>query len=111
MIEGIIKSRVVGVGLGIERTVFAIVDMRGAIIAKDGFCTTDFSNVNDYVAHLSQRIMQLVEANGGYETIRSVGINAPSGNFKTGNIEYPPNLPWKGQTPMSAMLRDPLGLD
>lgn len=110
MIEGIIKSRVVGVGLSIERTVFAIVDMRGVIIAKDEFATTDFLNVNDYVVHLTQGIMQLVEANGGYETIRSVGISTHSGNFKTGNIEYPPNLPWKGQTPMAAMLRDRLGL-
>jgi glucokinase len=110
MIEGTIKSRVVGVGLSVERTVFAIVDMRGTIIAQDEFSTTDYPNVNDYAAHLSESILKLVEDNGGYETIRSVGISAPSGNFKTGCIEYPPNLPWKGSTPLAAMLRDRLGL-
>jgi len=110
MIEGNVKSRVVGVGLSVERTVFAIVDMRGAIIAKDEFPTTDYPNVNDYAAYLSESILRLVEANGGYESIRSVGISAPSGNFKSGCIEYPPNLPWKGQTPLAAMLRDRLGL-
>ena len=110
MIEGAVKSRVVGVGLSVERTVYAIVDMRGTIIAQKEFPTTDFPNVNDFAAHLSECIFQLVEANGGYESIRSVGISAPSGNFKSGCIEYPPNLPWKGQTPLSAMLRDRLGL-
>jgi len=110
MIEGTVKSRVVGVGLSVERTVYAIVDMRGTVIAQDEFPTTDFPNVNDFIAHLSECILQLVEANGGYESIRSVGISAPSGNFKSGCIEYPPNLPWKGQTPIAAMLRDRLGL-
>ncbi|MBQ8463118.1 MAG: ROK family protein [Prevotella sp.] len=110
MIEGTIKSRVVGVGLSVERTVFAIVDMRGTIIAKSEFHTTDYPNPNEYAAHLSESILQLAEENGGYETIRSVGFSAPSGNFKTGCIEYPPNLPWKGSTPMAAMLRDRLGL-
>jgi dTDP-4-amino-4,6-dideoxygalactose transaminase len=63
MIEGTIKSRVVGVGLSVERTVFAIVDMRGTIIAQDEFSTTDYPNVNDYAAHLSESILKLVEDN------------------------------------------------
>ena len=110
MIQSTIKTRVVGVGLSIDETIFAIVDLRGNIIAKDSFPTTDFPNVNDFITYLSERIVALVEANGGYESVRSVGISSPSGNFRTGCIEYPPNMPWKGQIPMSAMLRDRLGL-
>jgi glucokinase len=46
----------------------------------------------------------------GYENIRSVGISAPSGNFLTGCIEHSPNLSWKGEIPLAAMMRDRLGL-
>ena len=105
-----IKTRVVGVGMSIDETDYAIVDVRGNIIAKDSFPTTDFPNVNDYVTFLSDRIVELVEKNGGYESIRSVGISSPSGNFRSGCIEYSPNMSWKGQIPMAAMLRDRLGL-
>jgi glucokinase len=110
MIQNVIKTRVVGVGTSIDETVYAIVDVRGNIIAKDSFPTTDFPNVNDFVTFLSDRIIALVEANGGYESIRSVGISVPSGNFKSGCIEHSPNMSWKGQIPMAAMLRDRLGL-
>jgi glucokinase len=105
-----IKTRVVGVGMSIDDTDYAIVDVRGNIIAKDSFPTTDFPNVNDYVTFLSDRIVELVEKNGGYESIRSVGISSPSGNFRSGCIEHSPNMSWKGQIPMAAMLRDRLGL-
>ena len=110
MIQAPIKNRVVGIDISIEQTVYAIVDMRGNILAKTEFATTDFPTANDFVTYLSDNILPFVEANGGYETIRSVGVSAPSGNFLTGCIEYSPNLPWKGKIPMAAMLRDRLGL-
>jgi glucokinase len=51
-----------------------------------------------------------VEQNGGYETIRSVGMCSPSGNYRTSSIENAPNMPWKGVVPLAAMLRDRLGM-
>jgi glucokinase len=54
--------------------------------------------------------MDLMEKNGGYESVRSVGIASPSANIRTGCIENSPNMPWKGVVPLSAMLRDRLGL-
>ena len=110
MIQTTIKTRVVGIDISIEQTVFAIVDVRGNILAKSEFATSDFSNVNEFVTYLTDKVVAFVEANGGYESIRSVGVSAPSGNFLTGCIEYSPNLPWKGRIPMAAMLRDRLGL-
>ncbi|MBR1484262.1 MAG: ROK family protein [Prevotella sp.] len=105
-----IKNRVIGVDISLERTTYAIVDVRGNIIAQDYFSTSDFENVNEYVSSLSERIIMLTEANGGYDTIRSMGISSPSGNFLTGCIENPPNLHWPGVTPLAAMLRDRLGI-
>ena len=49
MSQSTIKTRVVGIDISIEQTVYAIVDMRGNIIAKQGFATTDFSTANDFV--------------------------------------------------------------
>ena len=110
MEEKIIKKRVIGVDVSLERTTYAIVDIRGNMIASDHFCTLDYPNVNDFVSHLSEGIVTLAENNGGYETIRSVGISMPSGNQLTGCVENAPNLPWKGVIPLAAMLRDRIGL-
>ena len=110
MTESIIKNRVIGVDISLERTSFAIVDVRGEIIARDGINTLDYSTVTDYVSALSEKVVMLAEANGGYEYIRSMGISAPSGNYLTGCIENAPNLHWKGVVPLAAMLRDRLGI-
>lgn len=104
------KSKVIGVDIGVEHTTLAIVDIRGTIIAEDRIPTKDYPDVNVFVNELSEKIVNLVEENGGYETVRSVGISAPSGNFLTGCIENAGNMPWKGVIPMAVMLRDRLGL-
>lgn len=105
-----IKTRVVGVDIREVKTTNALVDIRGEIIAMDYFMTMDYPDVSDFVTVLSERIIQLVEENGGYEKVRSVGLSAPSGNFMTGCIENAANMPWKGVVPLAAMLRDRLGL-
>ncbi|MCR5643451.1 MAG: ROK family protein [Prevotella sp.] len=104
-----VKNRVVGVDIS-TRTTYAIVDIRGNIIAEDGFETYEYPNVNDFVAKLADSILELVVANGGYESIRSIGISSPSASIVTGCIVNAPNLPWKGVVPLAAMLRDRLGL-
>lgn len=105
-----IKTRVVGVDIREVRTTYALVDIRGEIIAMDYFNTMDYPDVSDYVSTLCEKIIMLVEENGGYEKVRSVGISAPSGNFYTGSIEHAANMPWKGAVPLATMLRDRLGL-
>ncbi len=105
-----IKSKVVGVDISNETTTYAIVDVRGNILAEDSFPTEDYPDVNDFVTTLSEKIVTLVEANGGYETIRSVGVSAPSATSVSGCIENAANLPWKGIVPLAAMLRDRMGL-
>lgn len=105
-----IKTRVVGVDVGMTETTYAVVDIRGNVIAEEKFLTTDYPVLNDYVAALCDRIIQMVMDNGGYEAIRSVGMSVPSANFTTGCVENASNLPWKGVIPLAAMMRDRLGL-
>jgi glucokinase len=110
MEQSVIKTKVVGVDISFERTTYAIVDIRGNILAEDSFLTSDYPDVNNFVTALSEKIVMLVEAKGGYETIRSIGISAPSASCVSGCIENAANLPWKGVVPMAAMLRDRIGL-
>ena len=110
MSDTVVKKRVVGIDISLEETIYAVVDVRGNILAKDSFPTLDYPDINNYVSALAEHVVELVEANGGYETIRSVGISCPSANFQTGCIVNAANMPWKGVVPLSAMLRDRLGL-
>jgi glucokinase len=110
MIQNGIKTRVVGVDISLERTSIGIVDIRGNIIATDCFVSSEHPYIGDYVTVLCEHIMNLVDQNGGYESIRSVGVCAPSGNYRTSSIENAPNMPWKGVVPLAAMLRDRLGM-
>ena len=110
MSDTVVKKRVVGIDISLEETIYAVVDVRGNILAKDSFPTLNYPDINNYVSALAEHVIELVEANGGYETIRSVGISCPSANFQTGCIVNAANMPWKGVVPLSAMLRDRLGL-
>lgn len=110
MIHTTAKKRVVGVNIGLESTTSAIVDVRGNILARDSFPTQEHPNISEFVAFFSERLINLMEDNGGYDTIRSVGIGVSSGNFVKGCIEYSPSLPWKGEVPLASMMRDRLGM-
>ena len=60
----------------------------GNIIAQDSFPTQDHPSINEFIAFLSYRLMQIIEANGGYETIRSVGVGVLSGNCSGKNLVH-----------------------
>ena len=110
MFQCISKRRVVGVNIGLYTTSYAIVDVRGNVIAQDEFPTMEHPNINEFVAFLTERLVEMMEANGGYDTIRSVGVGVLSGNFVKGCIEHSPCLPWKGEVPLASMLCDQLGM-
>ena len=105
-----IKSKVVGVDISNESTTYALVDIRGNILAEDSFNTQDYPVIEQFVSALSEKIVMLVEENGGYETIRSIGVSAPSASSVSGCIENAANLPWKGVVPLAVMLREQIGL-
>ena len=104
-----IKKRVVGIDISLDATTYAIVDVKGEVIAIDSFPTMDYPDINQFISALSDHLMEIVDKNGGYESIRSVGISAPSANFMAGSIVNAPNLPWKGVIPLSLQLRDRTG--
>lgn len=105
-----IKTRVIGIDIRLDKTTYGIVDIRGEIVAQDHFETSEYDDVNDFITVLADKLLALAEENGGYESIRSVGISAPSASSVSGCIENAANLPWKGIIPLAAMLRDRIGI-
>ena len=104
-----IKKRVIGIDIGLDATTYAIVDVKGDMIVMDSFPTMDYPDINQFISALSDHLIKMVEENGGYQSIRSVGISAPSANFMSGSIVNAPNLPWKGVIPLALQLRDRIG--
>ena len=104
------KTKVIGVDISNDSTTYAVVDIRGNILDKEMLDTSQYPTVNEFVSALSERIVAMIEKNGGYEAIRSVGVSAPSANSLTGYIENAANLPWKGSIPLAVMLRERIGI-
>lgn len=104
------KPYVVGIDIGGTNTVFGIVDARGTIISTGAVKTGAFDQVENYVDDVCKHLLPLIEARGGIEKIRGIGIGAPNGNYYNGTIEFAPNLPWKGVIPLAALFEEKLGI-
>ncbi|MFG6381672.1 MAG: ROK family protein [Muribaculum sp.] len=104
------KPYVVGIDIGGTNTVFGIVDARGNVIASSSIKTGKFADVNDYVADLKSALTSLLEAHDAVDKIAGIGVGAPNGNYFSGCIENPPNLPWKGKIPFAHLLHEAFGV-
>ncbi|MFV0392131.1 MAG: ROK family protein [Paludibacteraceae bacterium] len=103
------KPYVIGIDMGGTNTVFGIVDTRGNVVSK-GAIKTDNPDIDAYVHELEIELKKQIEAVGGIEKIKGIGAGCPNGNYYTGNIEFAPNLPWKGVVPFAQKLQDALGV-
>jgi len=104
------KPYVIGMDMGGTNTVFGVVDARGNVISKSAIKTNTHDDVNLYINDLHVEIMKLIDAIGGIDKIKGIGVGAPNGNYYTGNIEFAPNLPWKGVIPFATMMADKFGI-
>lgn len=104
------KPYVVGIDIGGTNTVFGIADARGNVIASSSIKTGKFADVNDYVADLKSALTSLLEAHDAVDKIAGIGVGAPNGNYFSGCIENPPNLPWKGKIPFAHLLHEAFGV-
>jgi len=104
------KPYVIGMDMGGTNTVFGIVDTRGNVISKSAVKTSTHADVNLYIDDIYVELSKLIEAVGGIDKIKGIGVGAPNGNYYTGNIEFAPNLPWKGVIPFATMMADKFGI-
>jgi len=105
------KPYVIGMDMGGTNTVFGVVDTRGNVISKSAIKTsTHPEDVNLYIDDIYAELMKLIESAGGIDKFKGIGIGAPNGNYYTGNIEFAPNLPWKGVIPFAKLMADKFGI-
>jgi len=104
------KPYVIGMDMGGTNTVFGVVDSRGNVVSKSAIKTGTHTDVNLYVQDLYDEMIKLIDAAGGSDKIKGVGVGAPNGNYYTGNIEFAPNLPWKGVVPFAKLMTEKFGI-
>ena len=104
------KPYVIGMDIGGTNTVFGVVDARGHVISKSAIKTGTHTDVNLYIQDLYDEMIKLIDAAGGVEKFKGIGIGAPNGNYYTGNIEFAPNLPWKGVVPFAKLMSEKFGI-
>ncbi len=92
-------KNVLGIDIGGTTIALGIVNKDGSIISNKIFETKSFDTPNDLVDTIfnEYKTLKLLE------TIDGIGIGAPNGNYFTGNIEFAPNLNWKGIIPLTEL--------
>jgi glucokinase len=103
------KPYVVGIDIGGTNTVFGIVDARGHVVAADSVKTRKHADFDDYIAELHEGLSRLIKANEAENQIQGIGIGAPNGNYYTGEIINPPNLPWGPVIPLAEKVSKAFG--
>lgn len=110
MAEEIEKPYVIGLDMGGTNSVFGLVDMRGTIKAQTVISSKAYPDVRDYVKAAVEALQPAIDLVGGVDAIKGMGIGAPNANFYSGNIEYAPNLAWKGIVPIASLFEEALGI-
>lgn len=105
------KPYAIGIDIGGTTTKFGIVDHKGHILDQDRIPSNVHEVVEDFIEDLHAKLMPMIEKVGGIENITGIGMGAPNGNFYSGNIEYPPNLKWKGIIPIAELMHKKFGLE
>ena len=105
-----VKPYVVGMDIGGTNTVFGIVDQDGNVVCQDSVKTKAYPIIEDYVNAIGEKLDVLIESVGGKDKINGMGVGAPNGNYYTGNIEFAPNLSWKGIVPLAKLFGERIGV-
>ncbi len=97
------KEVAVGVDLGGTNTVFGFVDREGNLLAEGRMKTSEYDEIEVFVAALYEKITIAGEKIGNGFKVIGYGIGAPMGNINKGTIEHAAGLPWKGIVPLAGI--------
>jgi glucokinase len=110
MVKEIKEKYAVGIDVGGTTTKFGIVTRAGKILEQDRIPSNEHEVVEDFIDDLYKKLMPMIERAGGVANILGIGMGAPNGNFYSGNVEYPPNLKWKGIIPIAKLMKKKFGI-
>ncbi|MEO8413496.1 MAG: ROK family protein [Ginsengibacter sp.] len=94
----------IGIDVGGTTTKFGIVNHRGEISNRGDIVTNNHIDIKKFIDELYEKLQPAIKEMGGDELIKGIGVGAPNGNYYTGNIEYAPNLHWKGVIPLAKLI-------
>jgi glucokinase len=110
MSKSVTKPYAIGIDVGGTTTKFGIVTREGKILEQDRILTNAHEVVEDFIDDLYDKLMPMIKRAGGIDHIIGIGMGAPNANYYSGNIEYPPNLKWKGIIPIAELMHKKFGL-
>jgi len=85
-----------GIDIGGTNTAFGIVTSQGKILFEQQTHTRSYETPQ----LLANFIYDTLHKLSYVEKLSGIGIGTPNGNFYTGNMEYAPNVHWKGVVPL-----------
>lgn len=94
-----IEHVALGIDIGGTNTAYGLVNRDGKVLFEESIVTTDYPEPEDLV----EKIYQVVKQKGFLDNLLGLGVGAPNGNAFTGNIEFAPNLKWKGIVPIAEL--------
>lgn len=94
----------VGIDVGGTNTRIGLVDSDGVILVQSTISTTQYGDVDSFVAYVAKEIHLLCDRAGLAELI-GIGIGAPAANYYNGTIDNASNLSWKGIVPIVDIFR------
>ncbi|QHN64535.1 ROK family protein [Bergeyella cardium] len=100
----------IGIDVGGTNTKFGIVNKQGQILMQDRIKTNERENAEGFIEVLAEKLLPMIEQNGGVENFIGIGMGAPNANYYKGTIEYAANLKWKGVIPMAELIEKRFGL-
>ena len=95
------KEVVIGIDIGGTFTKLGIADGSGNLYYENSIETDRYEDPNLFVDAIRELIMKELEQQQDQLVLKGVGVGAPNGNYYTGNIEFAPNLIWKGVIPFA----------
>lgn len=103
----------IGVDIGGTNTCVGLVMPDGTVQERTQFRTDEYADAAafaDRLAEAARGLMRTYESDAGAADWAGLGIGAPNGNYLSGSIEEPPNLRFKGTTPLVKLLEERLDL-
>ncbi len=94
-----IEHVALGIDIGGTNTAFGLVNREGEVLFEESVSTTTFEKPE----FLVDEVFRVIEKEGYLKKLLGIGIGAPNGNVFTGNIEFAPNLLWKGIVPIAEL--------
>jgi len=95
-----------GIDIGGTNSVFGLVDKNGEVLFREKVRTIDYDDPRQFVKFIADIIKDKLKTEFKDTQLKGIGIGAPNGNILEGTVEYPPNLKWKGITPLSNYFKE-----